>query len=71
MKMVVVRHEHNTQSAAKARSKSACELRQHVDDHKQELERLERKLLTSSKTIELYIIMKNECEDSIAFHLYF
>lgn len=52
IKMVVMRHEHNAQSAAKARSKSAFELRQQVDEHKQELERLERKLLTSSKIIE-------------------
>lgn len=47
--MVVVRHEHNTQLATKARSKSAGELRQQFDEHKQELERLERKLLASSK----------------------
>lgn len=46
-KIFVMRQEHSSQSAAKARSKSAFDFRQQVDDHKVELERLERKLLTT------------------------
>lgn len=53
-KIIVMRQEHNSQSAAKARSKSAFEFRQYVDEHKQELERLERKLLTTSKAMPIF-----------------
>lgn len=52
-KIIVMRQEHNSQTAAKTRCKSAFEFRQMVDEHKQELERLERKLLTTSKPFKL------------------
>lgn len=47
-KIVVLRQEHSAQTATKARSKLAFDFRQQVEDHKIELERLERKLLTTS-----------------------
>lgn len=47
-KIVVLRQEHSAQTATKARSKLAFDFRQQVEEHKIELERLERKLLTTS-----------------------
>lgn len=47
-KIVALRQEHSAQAATKARSKLAFDFRQQVEDHKIELERLERKLLTTS-----------------------
>lgn len=48
-KIVVLRQEHSAQAATKARTKLVFDFRQQVEDHKIELERLERKLLTTSK----------------------
>lgn len=48
-KIVALRQEHSAQTTTKARTKLAFDFRQQVDDHKIELERLERKLLTTSK----------------------
>lgn len=43
-----MRQEHNAQSSTKSRNKLALDFRHQVEDHKVELERLERKLLTTS-----------------------
>lgn len=48
-KIVALRQEHAAQTATKSRTKLAFEFRNQVEDHKIELERLERKLLTTSK----------------------
>ncbi|XP_031621682.1 coiled-coil domain-containing protein 151 [Contarinia nasturtii] len=50
-KIICVRQEHSAQTSTKARQKMAIDFRQQVEDHKIELERLERKLLTTTKTI--------------------
>lgn len=47
-KIVALRQEHSAQASTKARTKLAFDFRQQVEDHKVELERLERKLLTTS-----------------------
>lgn len=47
-KIVALRQEHSAQAATKARTKLTFDFRQQVEDHKVELERLERKLLTTS-----------------------
>lgn len=47
-KIVALRQEHSAQAATKARTKLSFDFRQQVEDHKVELERLERKLLTTS-----------------------
>lgn len=47
-KIVALRQEHSAQTATKARTKLAFDFRQQVEEHKIELERLERKLLTTS-----------------------
>lgn len=54
-KIIVMRQEHNSQSTTKARNKLASDFRQQVDEHKQELERLERKLLTISNIQKINI----------------
>lgn len=47
-KIVALRQEHSAQAATKARTKLSFDFRQQVEDHKVELERLERKLLTTN-----------------------
>lgn len=47
-KIVALRQEHSAQTATKSRTKLAFDFRQQVEDHKIELERLEKKLLTTS-----------------------
>lgn len=47
-KIVACRQEHSAQVVTKTRTKLAFDFRQQVEDHKIELERLERKLLTTS-----------------------
>lgn len=47
-KIVVLRQEHSAQTSTKARTKLVFDFRQQVEEHKVELERLERKLLTAS-----------------------
>lgn len=55
-KIISVRQEHSAQTTTKARTKMAIDFRQQVEDHKIELERLERKLLTTSnQTCRLFI----------------
>lgn len=54
-KIITLRQEHGVQAATKSRTKLAFEFRNQVEDHKIELERLERKLLTTSEQI-LYLI---------------
>lgn len=49
-KLIVLRQEHNSQVATKARARLLTNFRKQGDEHKQELERLERKLLTISTT---------------------
>lgn len=48
-KLIVLRQEHNSQLATKARNRLLTNFRQQGEEHKQELERLERKLLTISR----------------------
>lgn len=48
-KIVALRQEHSAQTATKSRTKLAFDFRQQVEEHKIELERLERKLLTTSR----------------------
>lgn len=48
-KLIVLRQEHNSQLATKARHRLLTNFRQQGEEHKQELERLERKLLTISE----------------------
>ncbi|XP_055306396.1 outer dynein arm-docking complex subunit 3 [Sitodiplosis mosellana] len=51
-KIVALRQEHSAQAATKSRSKLAFDYRQQVENHKIELERLERKLMiTTTKTV--------------------
>lgn len=50
-KIVALRQEHSAQTTTKSRTKLAFDFRQQVEDHKTELERLERKLLTTSNNI--------------------
>lgn len=52
-KIVALRQERSAQVATKSRSKMVFEFRQQVEDHKIELERLERKLLTTSNDTSL------------------
>lgn len=47
-KIVSMRQEHSAQAATKARTKLSFDFRQQVEDHKVELERLERRLLTTN-----------------------
>lgn len=55
-KILVMRQEHNAQSSTKSRNKLALDFRHQVEDHKVELERLERKLLTTSSLIKFFSI---------------
>lgn len=48
-KIVTLRQEHSAQASTKSRTKLAFDFRQQVDDHRIELERLERRLLTTSR----------------------
>lgn len=51
MKIVLMRQEHSAHSTAKMRERQAIDFRRQVEERKSELERLERKLFTSSKTV--------------------
>lgn len=53
-KVVALRQEHSAQIATKSRTKLAFDFRQQVEDHKIELERLEKKLLTTSINLYMY-----------------
>lgn len=52
-KLVVLRQEHNSQVSTKARSRLLGNFRQQGEEHRQELERLERKLLTISMRCDI------------------
>lgn len=53
-KLVVLRQEHNSQVATKARGRLLASFRQQGEEHRQELERLERKLLTISMRCDAF-----------------
>lgn len=48
-KVILMRQEHNAHSSTKSRERQAFDFRRQVEERKMELERLERKLFTSSK----------------------
>lgn len=53
-KLIVLRQEHNSQMATKARVRLLTNFRKQGEEHKQELERLERKLLTISRKYQRF-----------------
>lgn len=48
-KVVLMRQEHNAHTSSKSRERQAFDFRRQVEERKMELERLERKLFTTSK----------------------
>lgn len=48
-KVVLLRQEHNAQTSTKSRERQAFDFRRQVEERKMELERLERKLFTTSE----------------------
>lgn len=48
-KVVLLRQEHNAHTSSKSRERQAFDFRRQVEERKMELERLERKLFTTSK----------------------
>ena len=68
-KIVALRQEHSAQTSTKSRTKLAFDFRQQVEEHKIELERLERKLLTTSRFDSISDLFRPRINISIDFHL--